>query len=60
MMSIVSVLSANSDMNDSELSGETDVEDMEEGEIGFDDRSAAVRDIRDPGQPTESDRQENS
>ena len=28
---------------------------MEDGETGFDDRSAQVRNIRDPGQPTASE-----
>ena len=47
-----------SDVNDFELNGETDDEDMEDGETGFDDGSAQVRDVRDPGQPTESERRE--
>ena len=45
-------------MNDIELNGETDDEDMEDGETGFDDGSAAVRTICDPGQPTERERRE--
>ena len=53
-----SALSAKSDMNDIELNGETDDEDMENGETGFDDGSAAVRNFRDSGQPTESERRE--
>ena len=36
---------------DVELNGETDDEDMEDGEVGFDDGSVQVRNIRDPGQP---------
>ena len=47
-----SVLSAKSDGNDIELNGETDDEDVEEVETGFDDGSAQVRNIRDSGQPT--------
>ena len=48
-----SVLSATNDENDLELNGETDDEDMEDGEVGFvDDGSVQVRNIRDPGQPT--------
>ena len=34
------------------MNGETDDEDMEDGEMGFDDASAQVKNIRDPGQPT--------
>ena len=45
-------LSVKSDGNDIEVNGETDDEDMEDGELGFDDGSAQVRSIRDPGQPT--------
>ena len=41
-----------------ELNGETDAEDMEDGETGFDDGSAQVRNIRDPGQPTAKEHQE--
>ena len=40
------------------LSCETDDRDMEDGKTGFDDGSAPVRNIRDPGQPTESERRE--
>ena len=40
------------DKNDVELNGETDDEDMEDGEMGFDDRSVQVRNVRDPGQQT--------
>ena len=53
-----SVLSATNDENDVELNGETDDEDMEDGEVGFDDGSAQVRNIRDPGQPTVKEHQE--
>ena len=44
-----SVLSATNDENDEELNGETD---DEETETEYDDGSAQVRNIRDPGQPT--------
>ena len=44
-----SVLSATNDEHGDELNGETDDEDMEDGEMGFDDGSAQVRNIRDPG-----------
>ena len=40
-------LTAKSDGNDIELNGETNDEDMEDGETGFDDGSAQVRNIRD-------------
>ena len=40
-----SALGAKSDGNDIELNGETDDEDMEDGEMGF-DGSAQVRNIR--------------
>ena len=50
-----SVLSAT---NDEELNGETDDEDIEDGEMGFDDGSAQVRNIRDPGQPPAKEHQE--
>ena len=53
-----SVLSATNDENGDELNGETDDEDMEDGEMGFDDGSAQVRNIRDPGQPTAKEHQE--
>ena len=53
-----SALSAKSDASDIELNGETDDEDMEAGETGFDDRSAQVGNSRDPGQPTASESQE--
>ena len=49
------VLSATNDENGDELNGETDDEDIEDGEVGFDDGSAQVRNIRDPGQPTAKD-----
>ena len=52
-----SALSATSDESDTELNGETD-EDMEDGETGFDDGSARVRNIGDPGQPTVKEHQE--
>ena len=42
----------------SELNGETDDEDMTDGEMGFDDGSAQVRNTRDPGQPTAHEHQE--
>ena len=48
-------LSAKSDVNDIELDGETIDEDKEGEETGFDDWSAQVRNIRNPGQPTESE-----
>ena len=51
-------LSAISDVNDIELNGEMDNEDIEDGETAFDDGSARVRHIRDPGQPTESEHHE--
>ena len=53
-----SVLSTTNDENDVELNGETDDEDMEDGEMGFEDWSAQVRNIRDPGQPTVKEHQE--
>ena len=37
---------------------ETDDEDMEDREVGFDDGSAQVRNIRDSGQPTVKEHQE--
>ena len=46
------------DENDVELNGETDDEDMEDGEMGFDDGSVQVRNIRDQGQPTVKEHQE--
>ena len=52
------VLSATEDKNDVELNGETDDEDMEDGEVGFDDGSAQVRNVRGPGQPTAKEHQE--
>ena len=39
---------------------ETDGEDMEDGETGFDDGSAPVRNMRDPGQPTENEHREHN
>ena len=53
-----SVLSVTKDENREELNGETDDEDTEDGEMGFDDGSAQVRNIRDPGQPTAKEHQE--
>ena len=53
-----SALSVKSDGNDIELNGQTDDEDMEDGEMGFGGRSAEVRKIRDPGQPTAHEHQE--
>ena len=50
------VLSATNDENGDEL--KTDDEDMEDGEMGFNDGSAQVRNIRDPGQPTAMEHQE--
>ena len=52
------MLSATNDENGDELNGATDDEDMEDGEMGFDDGSAQVRNIRDPGQPTAKEHQE--
>ena len=52
------VLNVTNDENDEELNGETDDEDTEGGEMGFDDGSAQVRNIRDPGQPTAKEYQE--
>ena len=46
------VLDVTNDENGDELNGETDDEGMEDGEVGFNDGSAQVRNIRDPGQPT--------
>ena len=45
-------------MNDIELHGETDDDDIEDAETGFDDGSAQVRNIRDPSQPTANEHQE--
>ena len=53
-----SVLSATNDENDVELNGDTEDEDMEDGEMEFDDGSSQVRNIRDPGQPTVKEHQE--
>ena len=47
-----SASSVNNDGNDIDMNGETDDEDMEDGDTRFDDGSAQVRNIRDPGQPT--------
>ena len=52
------MLSATNDENDVELNSETDDEDMEDEEVGFDDGSAQVRNIRDTGQPTVKAHQE--
>ena len=51
-------LGAKSDENDVELNGEADDEDMEDGETGFHDESAQVRNIRDPGQNAVKEHQE--
>ena len=51
-------LGARSDESDIELNGETNDEDMEDEDTGFDDGSAHVRNIRDPGQPTAKEHQE--
>ena len=40
------------------LNRETDDEDTEDGEMGFDDGSAQARNNRDPGQPTAHEHQE--
>ena len=53
-----SALSAKSEMNDVELNGETDDEDTEDGETEFDDGSAPVRNICDPGHPTANEYKE--
>ena len=45
-------MSAKIDEKDVELNGETDDEDMEDGEKGVDDESPQVPNIRDPSQPT--------
>ena len=55
-----SALCVKSETHDIELNGETDDEDMEDGETGFDDGSAQVRSIRDPGQPTAHGHQEHT
>ena len=52
------VLNVTNDENGDELNGETNDEDMEDGEMGFDDGSAQVRNIRDSGQPTAKEHQE--
>ena len=52
------MLNVTNDENGDELNGETDDEDMEDGETGFDDGSAQVRNIRDPGRPTAKEHQE--
>ena len=52
------MLNVTNDENGHELNGETDNEDMEDEEMGFDDGSAQVRNIRDPGQPTAKEHQE--
>ena len=53
-----SALNAKSVGDDIEFNGETDDGDMEDGETGFDDGSAQVSNIRDPGQPTASEHTE--
>ena len=40
------------------MNGKTDDEDMEDGEVGFDDGSVQVRNIRDPGQQSAKEHQE--
>ena len=45
------MLNVTNDENGDVVDGEIDDEDMEDGEMGFDDGSAQVRNIRDPGQP---------
>ena len=52
------MLKVTNDENGDELNGETDGEDMEDGEVGLDDRSAQVRNMRGPGQPTVKEHQE--
>ena len=52
------VLNVTNDENGDELNGETDDENMEDGEVGFDDGSAQVKSIRDPGQPSAKEHQE--
>ena len=52
------MLNVTNDENGDELNGETDDEDIEDGEMGFDDGSAQARNIRDPGQPTGKEQQE--
>ena len=51
-----SPLSAKNDMNHIELNDETEDEDMEDGETRLNDGSVTVRNFRDPGQRTESER----
>ena len=46
----VTVLNTTSDENNDELDGSLDDGNMEDGETGFDDGSAQVRNIRNPGQ----------
>ena len=53
-----SASSAKSGGDDIELNWEANDEDMEDGETGYDDRSAQVRNICDPGQPTASEHTE--
>ena len=53
-----SVLSGTNGENDEELNGETDDENMEDGDTRFDEGSAQVKNIRDPGQPTAKEHQE--
>ena len=45
-------------MNDEELNGEADSKNMEDGELEFDDGSAQVSNIRDPGELIVKDYQE--
>ena len=53
-----SALSAKGDVNDIEFNGETEDDNIEDRETGFDDGSAQLRNIRDPAQPTESEDRE--
>ena len=51
------VLNVTNDENGDELNGETDDEDVEDGEMGFDDGSAQVKNIRESKQPTAKEHQ---
>ena len=55
-----SALIAQRDENDVELNRETEDEDLEVGETGFDDDSAQARHIRDPGQPIVNEHEEHT
>ena len=52
------MLNTTSDENNDELNRETDDENMEDAGTGKDDGCAQVRNIRDPGQPTANEHQE--